>query len=225
MISHYIEIISRAFEAIWLFRISALILFLFTILVLILVVIIILLDRAYRPSIPQYPFNLFLDRIIPITAIFLPSCLILFLCPTSIAWIQRFFLLILVHCFILIPLFHYWSNLRSWNNVDNEQLTYISWNNPILYKHITIAIIYPAFWGLYLSFSWYIRLGSSIDIFSLITSINPSWIIILFIYPFISVWLKFILWSLLDIRYYLWSSLSSLYYSIHLKILQHKLYF
>ena len=219
----YLQIFIQAFKRVWFIQLSVLLFFLFSILVLILIVIIILLDNAYRPDVPQYPFNFFLDRFIPLLALFLPLTIVLFLCPFNISWLEGFLLLIFIHCFILIPLFYYWSNLRSWVVLDDSN--YLSWNHPSLYRHIAIALVYPAIWGIYLSFSRYLRLGSSVDVSNIITTIDPSWIIILFCFPFFSIWFRLILWSLLDVRDHLWFAVSSLYYSIHLQALQYKLYF
>jgi hypothetical protein len=226
MINHYINILIRAFDSVWFLRISALILFLFTMLALILVVIIILLDKAYRPSIPQYPFNFFLDRLIPLIALFLPLLLVLFLCPTSIPWIQRFFVLILIHCFILIPLFYYWSDLRSWSNsLDNTSFIpkqYRTWDNPCLYLDISIALIYPMIWGMYLSCSRYFRLGSTVDLYSILLGVNSNWFIVLFLFPY---WLPFFLIIASSIKRNLWEHTYKILYSLHLFAIRFSCYF
>jgi len=87
---NYLDILLNSFNTLSFIRIPVLILLLISLLS-------ILLDTAYRPNIPQYPFNFFLDRLIPISAL---------ICPFE-AWFTRFTLLLFIHIFLLIPLFYY----------------------------------------------------------------------------------------------------------------------
>lgn len=110
---------------------------------MIFIFVVLFLDSLYRPNISQYPFNIFLDRIIPLILIISPTLLILLLNPNNISWLQKFSYIILIHIIILIPVMHYWSHLRRWNNKE-DYFIYYSWTHPRLYKDITITLIYPA---------------------------------------------------------------------------------
>ena len=108
-------------------------LFFIGVIIIIFMFIIMLMDHAYRPAIPQYPFNIFLDRIIPLIVLFMPTLFIVVFTinVVTFSWLQRFSLLVCIHVIIIIPLFYYWGNLRQWNtNTDNR--TYLNWNQPSL---------------------------------------------------------------------------------------------
>lgn len=201
-----------------------LIVFSVTGLILIGTIIIIILDKIHRPNIPQYPFNKWLDRIIPLVFLLSPSLCILILHPFE-SWFTRLILLILIHIFLIIPMFHYWSQYRRWNDVENK-FTYGSWNHPRLYKHIAIASIYPLLWGIYFSISRYLKLGSTIHIYEYFSFIDIDTIILLiFLVFYLVIYVFIILYQLSLLRRYLWSELSSLLYSIHIVLLHYYPYF
>ena len=79
-------------------------------------VVILLLDRAYRPEAPQYPFHIIYDRILPFICLFLPSILAILFPMIYLGF--KFRTSYIIHCLILVPLFYYWSNLRNWNKTD-----------------------------------------------------------------------------------------------------------
>lgn len=222
--------IKQSFIHLTYIQIPVIITFILAILAIILGVIIILLDTAYRPNIPQYPFNIVLDRIVPLCALISPTLFVLFLSPFD-AWFHRFCLLLGIHIIILVPLFHYWSSLRQWSNdsSSSDSNKIWSWSHPRLFLHIAIALIYPSLWGIYFSLSRYIRLGSTIDLYSFISSFFTfylDWIILaLFILPHVFLWIIIPSLYLSNIRRYLWVELSSLLYSLHLFLLAYNLYF
>src|ERR1700761_7300003 len=144
------------------------------ILFIILMSIMLFLDSVYRPEISQYPFNLILDRIIPSIALVFPSIIIFFLHPFE-TWFARIILLLVIHIFVLVPIFYYWSKLRNWHT-NQDQISYNSWDHPRLYENIAIALIYPLLWGLYSSCSRFLRLGSVYNV------VDYIFMIICFIY-------------------------------------------
>ena len=200
------------------------ILFFFVSLIMLTMLMILVLDRFYRPNIPQYPFNIILDTVIPIGFLIIPSLSILSLNPFN-NWFTCFGLVILIHSVIIIPVLHYWSNLRRWNSVENI-IQYKKWNHPRLYKHIAIASLYPLIWGLYFSFSRYLRLGSIIDISHKVGDVYIDFIII---FTFLIPWLFLLTYSFLKgvikIRLYIWNELYVLLYSCHVSALRYYLYF
>src|ERR1700749_785084 len=106
------------------------------------------------------PYHLWLDRILPAILLFLPSFTFIFILPSS-SWLAIFCCILITHYIIIIPLFHYWSNLRNWENTNTSKIQ--SWASPSLYKHIAIAIIYPSLFGVYFSSIRYFRLGEVVD--------------------------------------------------------------
>jgi hypothetical protein len=202
-----------------------LILFCVTGLMLLGIISVMLLDKIYRPNIPQYPFNFLLDRVIPIIMLICPTIFIIFLSPFD-AWFTRFTLLLVTHIFILIPLLYQWSSLRRWNSADEScydiPLTYHSWNHPCLYLDIAIALIYPSLWGMYFSLSRYIRIGSTINIYTYISSLNPHWSIVIFLFPY---WLPIFLIIISTLRSFLWKHTYKILYSLHINAISFNPYF
>lgn len=226
MIQHYFNLLNDGFTILLVFRISGLILFILSIIGIFLIVIIILLDQFYRPNTSQLPFNFYFDRLFPLIALFVPSLSMLLLCPISILWIQRFFILILVHCLLLIPLFTYWSNLRSWDyDKSSSSVDLLSWSHPRLYKHIAIALIYPSIWGIYFSTLRYLRLGSTIDLYNVCLSYSNIFIFLFFFFYFtFPVYYK-VFALFLMIRNLLWDHTITLFYSFHIYLLRYFVYF
>jgi hypothetical protein len=232
MIKHYLDTFFHSYYTLYLIRISILILFVIALLAIVVGIIIILLDQAYRANIPQYPFNIVLDRIIPIIALLCPTLFIIFLSPFD-AWFTRFTLLLVIHIFILIPLLYYWSSLRRWSSKDESNsdipLTYRSWNHPHLYLDIAIALIYPSLWGMYFSLSRYIRIGSTINLSSYISAFCNDYlegiIIFIFIIPSTFLWLCLLIWRIMYIRKYLWTKVLSLIYSFDIIAISFETYF
>lgn len=202
------------------------ILFLMTCIVtlfLIFMLIILFLDSLYRPNIPQYPFNIILDRIIPLITLFFPSIIIYFSQPFE-TWFSRLALLIMIHSLILAPIFYYWSQLRRWHNNEND-VYYQSWKHPRLYYHISIALIYPLLWGIFFSLSRFLRLGAIYNIWDYIKISLNDIIVILFLMPYLMVWIAIIFLLILQKKNHLWNIFSSLLYSIHIYLLQYYIYF
>lgn len=186
-------------------------------------IIILILDKSYRPNIPQYPYNIFFDRIIPLIVLITPSIIISYQKPFN-TWFAGLSVLILTHIFILIPLFKFWSQLRSWRLKKDNHID-VSWSHPRLYEHISIAIIYPLLWGLFFASSRFLRLGTTINIYDYFYLISPDFCIILFLLPHIILWLLIPFSYILRLRSYLWNQLSSLLYSIHIHLLKYYIYF
>ena len=75
--------------------------------------VILFLDMLYRPKVPQYPYNIVLDRIVPLIAIISPSIIIVILNPANTSWIAKLGYIILIYILFLIPLLRYWSSHRN----------------------------------------------------------------------------------------------------------------
>lgn len=194
-----------------------------TVLFMIFMSIMLFLDSIYRPNMEQYPFNIYLDRIIPFITLLFPSIIILILQPFT-TWLARFTLFILIHAIILAPLYHHWSKLRHWKNKQNENI-YNSWNHPRLYENIAIAMIYPLLWGVFFSLSRFFRLGTTYHVWDYIISLNSDLVIIFFILPYVIIWCLIIFSYILKIRSYLWNECYLLIYSLHIYLLQYHPYF
>src|ERR1700761_4817213 len=175
-----------------------------------------------RPE--QLPYHLWLDRILPVTILILPSFIFIFILPSP-SWMTIFFGILVTHCIIIIPLFHYWSNLRNWETTSDSKIQ--SWISPSLYKHIAIAMIYPSIFGVYFSSVRYLRLGEVVD-YSYLLHLIPIDLIILLLFLFFSpysIWFRMLLWKSLDMKNYLWDECYILLYSVNLKLLQKNAYF
>lgn len=205
------------------FTLLVLILVSLAILGVIFICIIIMLDTLYRPNIPQYPFNIILDCVIPLLVLFLPSIIILYLLVFD-TWFTRITLLILIHIFVLVPLFHYWSKLRCWHHKKDEA-SYSLWSHPRIYKNIAFALVYPLLWGVFFSLSRFLRLGVTYNIYDYIISLPLDLLVIIFILPYLRMWTIIFLFYFSQIRRYLWNECSILLYSSHIYLLQYFVYF
>ena len=186
--------------------------------------IILFLDSLYRPNITQYPFSVFFDRVIPMCSILFPFFMIIFFKPLD-TWFACLLLLICFNIFILVPLLHYWSELRQWDK-SSSTVSFDSWKHPRLYKNIAIAMIYPLLWGLYFSMSRFLRLGKSYNVVNYLSESNPDLIVLfLFSLPYLICGIIIILFYLAKIRNYFWSRVSILLYSLHIYLLQFYIYF
>jgi hypothetical protein len=229
MLKHYLYIFAETFYKMPIITIICLVIFIISLIIALFLILVILLDKLYRPAIPQYPYNIVLDRVIPITLLLLPIIFVFIFTQhvETISYLQRFNFMLITHI-ALLPIFYYWSKLRSWNILDKIGQNYITLDHPILYKHIAIALIYPAVWGIFFTLSRYLRLGVTINIFDLISRFNLDiGILLLFLFPFglCNIWIRFLIWKLMDLRFWLWFELSKLLYVIHLYLLRYKIYF
>ena len=190
------------------------------------VIIVILLDLTYRPNLPQYPYNIIMDRIIPLLALCLPTILILSLnLDKDTTWIQKCAYIIILHSFVLVPLFYLWSKHRHWN-YSNTNFATKSWNSPKLYLDLTIVIIYPAFWGFILNYFRYLRLGNELDLTTYVNSTLINFLIVLlFLWPFTSFWFFTLLGFFTRFRKILWEEFSNFIISITLFLLRYKVIF
>lgn len=106
-----------------------------TVITLVYICIGLFLDETYRPNIPQYPFNILLDRILPLIMIFMPTIIILYINPGVLSWMQKFGCIIIIHTTILAPIMYYWSKHRQWSI---NMLKLRTWHSPQIYLDITL---------------------------------------------------------------------------------------
>ena len=228
MIYEILHLLVEAFYRIPVITTIIILLFIIGSVIMIFFIVIIMLDHFYRPAIEQYPYNFVLDRVIPWILLLLPSFFVLTLTKDieTISYFERFNFILVTHMLILIPIFHYWSKLRSWDVLNTKGQSFITLDNPILYKQISIALIYPAICGIYFSLVRYLRLGITINVFEFFSRFNlDTLIIVVFLVPFYSIWLKLLLWKLISLRIWLWMELSKLLQVIHIYLLRYNVYF
>jgi len=189
-------------------------------------IMVLFLDLTYRPQSKQYPFNIILDRIMPCIILIIPTFLILNLnINKETTWLQKFGYIIIIHCFIIIPLFYYWSKHRHWDMYNNN-ITFKTWNSPKLYLDLSVAIIYPAFWGFLFSYLRYIRLGNELDLTKYFNSSLINTIIVLvFLWPYVSFWFFTLIKLFLELKKFLWQEFSNIAISIMFILLRSKLIF
>jgi hypothetical protein len=195
------------------------VIFVFALIVMITFTSLLWLSEKYKRG-PQIPFNIFLDRILPIITLLTPSCAIICLNPFS-NLIHSFLTIILIHTCILLPLFHFWAQFRDWNT---SPTLFLDWSHPKLYKYLSLTLLYPAIWGLYFSLSRYFRLGQSYT--PNWSSIDPEILgIILASFPFVLLLLfSLVVLPINRFRTYLWYSSYPLLTSIHLNLLRFNWY-
>lgn len=49
-----------------------------------------------------------------------------------------------------------------------------NWDHPIVYKHISLVLLYPLIWGLYYSI---LGLGQTLDVYHIIVKLMPDYLI------------------------------------------------
>jgi len=189
------------------------------------VVGVLLLDGIYRREASQYPKHFLWDTLAPIIMLILPSILVLTIANEKISLIEKFLFIICIHGFILIPLMNTWSKNRKW-----PLMTDLSMNNPRIYLRLSIALMYPALFGIYYTSLRYLRLGHCINIYDLIKELSllsyiPYVVLGILTWPFISIWIRLIFWKLLDLRLWLWEEFISLITFLHISLLKYNLYF
>jgi hypothetical protein len=187
-----------------------------------------LLDRVYQKEVKQYPKHFLWDTLAPIIILIAPSILVLSIKNETFTLMNKFLLLISIHGFILIPIMYLWSKHRKWTLITDIPLHF--WNDPSIYLRLSIALIYPALFGLYYTILRYLRLGQTIDIYQAFDYFNmqnslPYIVLSIFIWPFLSIWIKIVLWKLLSIRFVLWEEFILLINSIHISMLKYTIYF
>lgn len=193
-----------------------------------------LLDSFYRPNYPQYPYNWFLDRLLPILCLFTPSIYVI--CFLELSLVNKLTTLLLLHL-LLILIFHYWSNLRNWNSAEKpntwnsaETRNTLSWSSPKIFKHISIAFIYPYVYAIYFSILRILKIGKTVDLsnfklfdFCLEYGIYVFYALMLYYECILLV--IFITFFIKHLRNVLWENFLSLVYSFHLFLLQFTVYF
>jgi hypothetical protein len=174
-----------------------------------------ILDSLYRPNYPQYPYNVFFDRLLPSLILIFPSICVCLYIPNLVT---RFTFLLFLHSLIIF-LFHYWSKFRNW---EHENLN--TWHSPKIFKQLSIALIYPYVFGFYLLFLKYLSMGT----YRNVDFENISWESVLIFFlalPNMFVWLKLGLDYIKGFRLWLWNDFVNFCYSIHIKLLYYNLYF
>lgn len=107
--------------------------------------------------------------------------------------------LIGIQSLIVVPLLHYWSKYVT-NGLEDETVVW-SWSHPRFYKHFAIAALYPLIWGLYLTALKYSRLGTELDYNLLYERLPVDWLPIIVVFlTFYSIWVRLLLWSLLNVK-------------------------
>jgi len=141
----------------------------------------------------------------------------------TVSLIEKFGYIIIVHIFILIPIMYFWSHNRNW---QQEMSSYNSWSSPTLYLDLTIALIYPIVFAIYISCIRYLRLGSTLDLKLYFTS-NIFIIIgiLLFMLPYVFAWFILLMKLILQVKRCLWDSFYKLILSFFVYILKYRLVF
>ena len=184
-----------------------------------------LLDKLHRPAATQLPFNILLDRIIPLIVLVLPSILIFSLSfPASTELITKFGYIIIIHAILIVPLFYYWSKHRSWvSSTQKHRVT--SWNQPILFLHIALGIIYPATWGLYFTIIRYLRLSDNGIIIDPSSNMIEVMIVLFFLLPHLILWVLPILQGIQQLKDLNWAYIETVLFSLHISLLRFHYYF
>lgn len=100
----------------------------------------------------------------------------------------------------------------------------ISFARFLLYK--PFILIYPIFLTIILLFFRYLRLGNSIEIVNFYnTPVITLIIIVPFLWPYISIWLRLILWKIMELRLLLWNDFIITIIRLHTFFLKFNVYF
>jgi hypothetical protein len=179
-------------------------------------------DEKYRRTDNQLPYNNIIDRVIPIILLIIPSILLIWIKPFT-NQITNFGILIIIHLVIIIPIFHYWSELRLW---DSSDIKYYTWNHPKIFFHLSVASVYPAIWIIYFSVVRYLRLGQTLTISQVQNIFTPDFLAFLLASISFLLFLFFgVILIINRLRNLLWNSMSILLASIHIYLLEYNLYF
>lgn len=188
-------------------------------LTLILFALFCFLDATYRPNIPQYPFNVFFDRLCPIIFIITPTILIYSLNPEKFLTLENLLYLIIIHSFFIVPIIYFWAINRNWLLLKNDNYYF---DSPLLFFHFSLGIIYPVFWGIFLSINRFLNFNMTINLqhymtLDLLLALLPFIIFMLFfinIFHFIKYCEKI-----------LWQSFCNICYIGHLILLKYTFHF
>jgi len=205
-----------------------LILLSFASIIFLFVTAVLLLDGVYRKNAQQYPKHFLWDFLVPIILLITPSILVISITKDHITLMEKFIIIICIHGFILVPLMNIWSQHRKWDSVNDVAAD--SWSHPRIFLRIAIAIIYPALFGFYYTILRYLRMGQTVDISQVLNLLDLesilSYIILsLFIWSFISIWARLLIWKILDLRQWLWKEFVILVTLINIFLLKFNVYF
>lgn len=181
------------------------------------------LDSTYRPNMPQYPFNIFMDRICPLIFIITPTILIYWLNPETLLSLKNLLYIIIIHSFIIVPIIYFWAKNRNWLLTHHDKYYF---DSPLLFFHFAVGIIYPAFWGVFLSLNRFFNLTMTIDLqhyinLAVINTVLPFVIPLMFYVQFYKVILNFMKYS----QQILWQSFCNICNICHLLLLKYTFYF
>ena len=223
MLKSYITTLYNTILTSHILIIFILILFFSSCIILLFMIVVGLLDATYRPNSPQYPYNIFFDRLCPVIFIASPTIIIYSLKPEKLLCLENLLFIILIHSFIIVPIIYFWALNRNWVILNNNKY-YL--DSPLLFFHFALGIIYPAFWGVFLSLNRFFNLNATIDILHYI-NLN-----------FINILLPFLIPLIFYIRFYkstynfirscqqiLWNSFCNISYIFHLSLLKYSFYF
>ena len=139
---------------------------------------------------------------------------------------KTLFFYLLWHISISIPILVYISKKGNWSFVPQQYPTpYRNFSHPLFILSLAVAMVYPLLWGLFLSLSRYIRLGSTLDLKYTFISYIDYFIVGIFIIPFIFYWALLLLFYLKNLQNVLWSYTEFVVFSFHLRALQYYDYF
>ena len=222
MIQHIFSILKNTFFLSPWFMIPVIMVFFISIISLIFICLIITLDLVYRPNIKQYPFNIILDHITPIVAIFSPIFIIIILNPENTSLLTKFVYGLLLYIFLILPLIYFWSKHRNWFVEPNNH----SWKHPAIYLRIAVALIYPLVFSVLVCCLRLLRLGNTINITEYIPSeILTIIFLLLLLFPYIKTWALIIKTTMIQIYTFLWQESLILVKSIRFRSLQYETIF
>ena len=174
------------------------------------------------PHLPSSQYNLppdsLFNKYFKLSLLILLLPLLLFILKYPLY--NTFFMIIIWHILITLPLLYLISFKNKWDKKDNMQF-----QHPYFIFTTATGIIYPLCWGLFLSLSRYIRLGSTVNLFSYIEIWRDYFILSIFLFPLILIWGRLLILFLLTIRKILWKYTESFIFTIHLWALQYYDYF
>ena len=205
--------------------IISIILFFSSCIILLFMIIVGILDSTYRPNSPQYPYNIFFDKICPMIIIISPTTIITYCNIMPNSFLNKSILILLIQTCICIPLMYYWSLIRNWN-FESEHKSY-SWNTPLMYLNLQLIIWYISFFFFLIFFLRYLRLGQDILIYPniFIEILKDPVVFTLLLTPFTLGWLFILVYNISFLRKKAWENVIDFIHSIHIKFLKFNTYF
>lgn len=115
-----------------------------------------------------------------------PTIFIYWLNPKNLLSLENLLYIIVIHSFFIIPIIYFWARKRNWILTNNDKYYF---DSPLLFFHFALGIIYPAFWGIFLSLNRFFKLTVTVDLkqymnLDLINTLLPFLIPIMFYIQF-----------------------------------------